>query len=202
MRAVIYARYSTDAQREASIEDQVRLCRELAERARLGGGRGLRRPRAERAPRCCGRATSALLEDVRAGRFDVVVAEALDRLSRDQEHTAGLFKQLAFAGVRLVTVAEGEIGELHVGLKGTMNALFLKDLAQKTHRGLRGPGRGRAAPAAGAATATPWCPAPPDRDGLPERGLRRIEPAEAAIVRRIFDEYAAGRSRQGDRPAR
>ena len=33
MRAVIYARYSTDAQREASIEDQVRLCRELAERA-------------------------------------------------------------------------------------------------------------------------------------------------------------------------
>ena len=30
MRAVIYARYSTDAQREASIEDQVRLCRELA----------------------------------------------------------------------------------------------------------------------------------------------------------------------------
>ena len=30
MRAAIYARYSTDAQREASIEDQVRLCRELA----------------------------------------------------------------------------------------------------------------------------------------------------------------------------
>jgi hypothetical protein len=34
-----------------------------------------------------------------------------------------------------VTIAEGEIGELHVGLKGTMNALFLKDLAQKTRRG-------------------------------------------------------------------
>ena len=29
MRAVIYARYSSDAQRAASIEDQVRLCREL-----------------------------------------------------------------------------------------------------------------------------------------------------------------------------
>jgi hypothetical protein len=35
-------------------------------------------------------------------------------------------------------VAEGEIPELHVGLKGTMNALFLKDLAAKTCRGLRG----------------------------------------------------------------
>ena len=119
------------------------------------------------------------------------MAEGLDRLSRDQEHTAGLFKQLAFAGVRLVTVAEGEIGELHVGLKGTMNALYLKDLAQKTHRGLRGrveqgrSGGGRCYGYARGARAG-------RRDGLPERGRRQIEPAEAAIVRRIFQEYAAG----------
>lgn len=31
-------------------------------------------------------------------------------------------------------LAEGEINELHVGLKGKMNALFIKDLAAKTHR--------------------------------------------------------------------
>ena len=37
------------------------------------------------------------------------MAEALDRLSRDQEDTAALYKQLGFAGVRLVTLAEGEI---------------------------------------------------------------------------------------------
>lgn len=37
-------------------------------------------------------------------------------------------------------------------------------------------------------------PGGPDRDGLPERGLRRIEPNEAAIVRRAFAEYASGRS--------
>lgn len=43
----------------------------------------------------------------------------------------------AFAGVTIVSLAEGGISELHVGLKGTMNALFLKDLALKTHRGLR-----------------------------------------------------------------
>ncbi len=35
-----------------------------------------------------------LLEDARAGVFDVVVAEALDRLSRDQEDVAGLYKRL------------------------------------------------------------------------------------------------------------
>ena len=67
-----------------------------------------------------------------------MVAEALDRLSRDQEDVAALYKHLTFAGVKLVTIAEGEVSELHVGLKGTMNALFLKDLAQKTHRGLEG----------------------------------------------------------------
>jgi DNA invertase Pin-like site-specific DNA recombinase len=68
----------------------------------------------------------------------VVVAEALDRLSRDQEDVAALYKRLSFAGVRIVTIAEDEVTDLHVGLKGTMNALYLKDLAQKTRRGLEG----------------------------------------------------------------
>jgi DNA invertase Pin-like site-specific DNA recombinase len=45
---------------------------------------------------------------------------------------------MSFAGVKIVTLSEGEIGQLHVGLKGTMNALFLKDLADKTRRGLQG----------------------------------------------------------------
>jgi hypothetical protein len=76
--------------------------------------------------------------DALDGRFHVVLAEALDRFSRDQEDTAGLFKRLTFAGVNIVTLAEGDITHLHVGLKGTMNALFLKDLADKTRRGLRG----------------------------------------------------------------
>src|ERR1700751_2386144 len=124
MRAVIYARYSSENQREASIEDQVRLCK-----ARIDpegwtlvatytdfaqSGATHLRPGYQQ-----------LLADARAGTFDIVVAEALDRLSRDQEHVAGFFKQLTFSGVKIVTVAEGEINELHVGLKGTMNALFL-----------------------------------------------------------------------------
>jgi hypothetical protein len=52
--------------------------------------------------------------------------------SRDQEDVAGLFKHLSFSGVKLFTIAEGEIAELQVGFKGTMNALFLKDLRQKS----------------------------------------------------------------------
>ena len=80
----------------------------------------------------------AMLEGAREAAFDVLVAEALDLLSRDQEHIAALFKRLQFAGIRLVPMGEGEIGPLHIVLKGTMNALYLKDPADKTRRGLRG----------------------------------------------------------------
>ena len=80
----------------------------------------------------------ALLADARSGTFDVVVAEALDRMSRDQSDISALFKHLQFARVMIVTLSEGEINKLLVGPKSTMNALFLKDLAAKTHRSLRG----------------------------------------------------------------
>ena len=82
----------------------------------------------------------ALLQDAQAGKFDMILAEALDRVSRDQAAVATLYKHLQFAGVKLVTLAEGEISELHVGLKGTMNALLLKDLEEDPSRNAR-PGR-------------------------------------------------------------
>jgi hypothetical protein len=59
-----------------------------------------------------------LFRDVLAGKFDLVVVEALGRLSRDQEDIAGLFQRLRFAGAPIATLSEGEVSELHVGLKG------------------------------------------------------------------------------------
>ncbi|MCK1975415.1 recombinase family protein, partial [Bacillus safensis] len=64
-----------------------------------------------------------LLDDARAGRFDTLCAEALDRISRDQEDMAHVYKALRFRGIALHTVAEGLTDEMHIGLKGTMNAL-------------------------------------------------------------------------------
>ena len=133
-----------------------------------------------------------MLEDARAGRFEVLVAEALDRLSRDQENIAGLFKQLSFAGVRLITLSEGEVGELHVGLKGTMNALFLKDLAQKTRRGLEG--RIRQGKSGGGLSFGYEVVRKLDVAGEAIRGDRRFNYTEPAIVRRIFEEFACGLS--------
>jgi site-specific DNA recombinase len=78
-----------------------------------------------------GRACRRSCRDAQRGKFEVVLAEALDRVSRDQADVATLFEHLRFAGVQIITLSEGEITELHVGLKSTMNALFLKDLAAK-----------------------------------------------------------------------
>ncbi len=131
----------------------------------------------------------ALMRDALNRRFDVVLAESLDRFSRDREDTAGLFKRLTFAGVHIVTLAEGDITHLHIGFKGTMNALFLKDLAEKTHRGLRGR-------VVGGKLAGGLCfgyrVVKSLSGGTVTTGEREIEPAEAAIVGRIFREFVAG----------
>ena len=190
-RVAIYARFSSEGQREASIDDQVRNCRKLAEdrgwviagtyNDRAISGATTLRPEYQR-----------LLADARGGAFDVVLAEGLDRLTRDQEAAASLYKQLAFLGIAIVTRAEGEVTELHVGLKGTMNALFLKDLAIKTHRGIEG--RVRQGKSGGGRAYGYRAGQRRDADGEPIRGEREIVEAEAEIVRRIFDDFAAGKS--------
>ena len=105
---------------------------------------------------------------------------------------AALYKRLRFAGVMIITLTEGEITDLHVGLKGTMNALYLKDLAEKTRRGLRG--RVEAGRSAGGRCYGYDVVLERDAAGERVRGKRQINPHEAAIVRRIFEAYAAGKS--------
>jgi site-specific DNA recombinase len=115
-----------------------------------------------------------------------VVAESLDWLFRDLADVATLHKHLSFLGVRLWTVAEGQITDLHVGLKGTMNALALKDLAQKTHRGLRG--RIEAGKSGGGSSYGYDVVKQFNANGEPVRGERRINPHQATIVKRILSD--------------
>ena len=192
MRAVIYARYSTDMQSETSVEDQVRQCRERAERdghqiinvfsdyaisgSTLGNRPGM----------------LSLMAAAKDGEFDLVYAEALDRISRDQEDIAGIFKRLSYADVGIVTLSEGAINELHVGLKGTMNALFLKDLAVKTRRGQRG--RVEAGKIPGGNSYGYKIIRAIKEDGTVTTGEREINPTEASVIKRIFAEYAVGMS--------
>ena len=135
MRA-IYGRHSTDLQNARSTADQIALLRD-ASRAEgitdileftdeaISGSAIDNRP-----------GLRALLNAVARGEVSDVLTEALDRLSRDQENIAHIFKRLTYANVPLRTLTEGPIDRIHIGLKGTMNELFLHDLAQKTRRGL------------------------------------------------------------------
>ncbi|MET4349615.1 recombinase family protein [Bradyrhizobium sp. RT9a] len=94
--------------------------------------------------------------------------------------------------MRIVTLSEGDVTHLHVGLKGTMNALFLKDLADKTRRGLRGrveDGKSGGGLCFGYDVVKQFA-----ANGEPIRGDRTIYEAEAAVVRRIFADYIAGKS--------
>jgi site-specific DNA recombinase len=191
-RAVLYARYSSDSQREASIEDQLRVCRERAAREGWTVANSYNDAAMSGASMIQRRGIQYLLQDAQAGKFDIVLAEALDRISRDQADVATLFKHLRFAGVTIVTIAEGEITELHVGLKGTMNALFLKDLAAKTHRGIRG--RVVAGKNGGGLCYGYRVVKKVDERGEPIRGDREIDEEQAQIVRRIFREFAAGKA--------
>ena len=190
IKAALYARYSSDNQSVASIDDQFRICREHAARekwkvigtyhdAAISGASVILRP-----------GIQSLLQDAQRGKFEIVLAEALDRVSRDQADVATLFKHLRFAGVQIVTLSEGEISELHVGLK--MNALFLKDLAAKTHRGIRG--RVEHGKSGGGLCYGYHVVKRTDSEGEPIRGERRINEAEASVVLRIFQDYAAGQS--------
>ena len=185
MRIAAYARYSSDNQREASLDDQLRNCRNYCDRqgwpapevftdAAMSGARS-DRP-----------GYLALLAV--ASQFEVVLFDDLSRLSRDSAEVAMAVRRLKFAGVRLIGVSDGvdtarKSHKADVGLRGLMSELYLDDLAEKTHRGLTG--RALAGASAG---------------GLPygyrvtEVGQRAIDPVQGDIVRRIFAEYVSGQS--------
>ncbi|HEY2133816.1 MAG TPA: recombinase family protein [Acetobacteraceae bacterium] len=116
MHVAHYARYSSDLQRDESVEGQLRVCRARVEREgwttvatfadhAISGATNVR-PEFQR-----------LTDRLRNRDFDIVLAESLDRFSRDMEHIAGFFKQVSFAGARIVTLAEGDVSELHIALR-------------------------------------------------------------------------------------
>ena len=187
----LYARYSSDLQRETSIDDQIRLCREFAESQGWEvincytdhgiSGANLLRP-----------GMQMLMQDAAAGKFEIILAESLDRLSRDQEDIAHVHKRLSFAGIAIHTLSEGAVNELHIGLKGTMGALYLKDLADKTRRGLRG--RVEAGKSGGGNSYGYDVVQTVSNDGQQQRGDRTINEQQATVIRRIFTDYANGTS--------
>ena len=184
-RAALYARFSSDLQKDRSIDDQLALCRAHAirkdfevvttfvDRAKSGASMNNRDGLWE------------MMNAAKRGDFDVIVMESLDRLSRDQADLPALHKRLVFSNVAIETVNEGEASHIHVGLRSMVGSMFLRDLADKCRRGATG--RVREGKFPGARVYGYRC-----IPGKP--GEREIDPAQAAIVVRIFREYATGKS--------
>lgn len=201
-RCAIYARFSSTMQRESSIEDQVRRCRDYA--VQQGGtvideyvfvdmaisGSSLARPGFE-----------GLMQAVRQKHcpFDAILTEDLSRVSRDFADAAIVFKQLRFAGVPLIGVGDGidtgaKSAKLTYALKAMVSDFYLEDLRDKTLRGLEG--RARAGYSTGGLPMGYRSEAVLDSSGKAIGYRVLIDEEAAAIVRRVFAMYLEGYSHE------
>lgn len=192
-RVALYARFSSDRQNEASVDDQLARCRRWV--LEHGGATSPALTFADRAVSAASmdRAGWAALErQIGAGLVDVIVVESLDRVSRKTGDVLQLVERLRFAGVVLHALSDGidtstKSAKMQTTIRGLVGDLYLDDLADKTRRGMES--RARAGQVTG---------------GLPY-GFRssaaaaggftiEIDQAAAAVVRRIFAAYVAGSS--------
>ena len=201
MRACIYARFSTDKQRETSIEDQARVCRDriAAEGWTLGelysdsqvSGRSLfvERPGAAR-----------MLADALAGKFDVLVVESLQRPFRDLVDQETIVRRLEHRRLLIIGVSDGydsrrEGRALMRAVHGGLNEDQLRDIARKVHRGLVGQIE-RGYHAGGISYGYTSVVAGLDAKGLPIGHHLAIDAERAEWVRWIYARYAEGWSCQ------
>ena len=140
MKAVIYARYSSDNQREESIEGQLRECKEYAERNgilvlqsyidRALSAKTDNRPEFQR-----------MIRDSAKGLFDTVLVWKLDRFARNRYDSAHYKSQLRKNGVKVVSatesIADGPEGIILESMLEGMAEYYSAELAQKVNRGMR-----------------------------------------------------------------
>jgi DNA invertase Pin-like site-specific DNA recombinase len=199
-RIAIYARFSSEGQREASIDDQVRRCSgfalenggvvrdDLVFSDRATSGAGIDRPGYERMMRL---ATS------KPRLVDVILVEDLSRLSRAQADLFTIQRLLEFSEVRLIGISDGidtnaKHSRLTFGLKSLVSAVYLDELRDKTLRGLEG--RALAGFATGGVAYGYALRKLATVDGKSVGTTIEIQEEQAQVVRRIFGLYLDGRS--------
>lgn len=199
LRIGAYARFSSDAQRDSSIEAQFRLIREFVERHG-----GLLRDELMFADRAVSGTKSSrdgydrLWKLIEAKAIDVIIAESADRFSRDLGNSDRLWKLCRYHDVRIVCVSDGidsatRGARLQFGFKSMMSDEYLDDLRAKTLRGLRE----TFAEKKGATGGLPYgLTSRPVWSGGREHDYCEIiiDADRAATVARIFELYVSGQS--------
>lgn len=139
MNAVIYARYSSDNQREESIEGQLRECKAYADKNEITvlatyidralSAKTDNRPDFQR-----------MIKDSAKGLFDVVIVWKLDRFSRDRYDSAHYKHILKKHGVKVISatepISQDSTGILLESVLEGYAEFYSAELAEKVVRGM------------------------------------------------------------------
>lgn len=208
-RCAIYARYSSEMQRESSVDDQIRKCREYA--ARQGWvvvedyvlyDEAISGAMFEQRTKLQSLIASAEQKPV---PFDLLLVDSTSRLARNAEDQLFTIRTLKFHLVHVVAVSQGldsghASARISFAVHGIMDEQYLEDLGNNVRRGQEGCVEGGKYIAGGRCYGYKNVP---DEDptkvgdyGRPfVRGVTRIVNAEEKhIVERIFQMYAEGSS--------
>ncbi|NMM65216.1 recombinase family protein [Clostridium sp. P21] len=184
-KAVIYARYSSDNQREESIDAQVRAIEDYAKKNNIE----ILKTYADRAKS----ATSdkrpqfqQMIKDSALGIFDIVIVHKLDRFSRDKYDSVSYKRKLKANGIRLISVTENLDGSpesviLESVIEG-MAEYYSKNLAREVMKGMK----------ENALQCKHLGGLPPLGYDVDANKNYVTNEAEAEIVRKIFDMYING----------
>src|ERR1051326_736360 len=180
--AAIYCRVSTLRQEDngTSLETQEEWCRKHCEEQGWGissvnkdthTGSEIDRP-----------GLNAALSDIRTGKASILLAYDLDRISRDQVHTAVIFHQVQTRGARIELVREKleqtPIGQFIRNSMAFVAEIEREKIRERTTRGLR-------ARAERGAIIPGTCPIYGYLFTADKRGFK-VDEQTAPIVRRIF----------------
>lgn len=188
MNAVIYARYSSDSQREESIEGQLRECREYAEHNNMTIvgtyiDRALSAKTADRPE------FQHMIKDSAKELFEIVLVWKLDRFSRDRYDSAHYKHILKKNGVKVISakehISEGPEGIILEAMLEGYAEFYSAELSEKIHRGqkenaLKGKNNGGGIPLG----------------YLLDKKAQKlvIDPTTAPLVVEVFEKYADGKS--------
>ena len=139
-RAVAYARFSSDMQREESIDAQVRAIREYADRngytlTKIYADRGISGTTDQR-PEFLN-----MIQEAAEGKFEAVIVHKLDRFARDRALSAIYRRELNISGVELISVLEnfsdGPESILLESIIEGYNEYYSKNLRREVMKGLK-----------------------------------------------------------------
>ena len=180
---VIYARFSSDNQRDESIDAQIRACKEYAERSEIELVDIIYTDRAKSATSDRRPEFQQMIKDAEKGKFDCIIVHKLDRFSRNKYDSAMYKSKLKKYGVQLISVTEKLDGSpesiiLESVIEG-MAEYYSANLGREVRKGMKET----------ALQAKHTGGMPPLGYDVGTDKKYKINPQEAVVVREIFHKY-------------